>query len=586
MNVDSNQIQEYVFKPANSVRFAFFVALLFSCAMCGQNLLPTQSGYPAVPRFLPGEPDTGALSADVYSLIPHAMRFSSAGIPQSITSDGKTLIGKLEVEISKMGSSEVYSSLAQTGKTSLFRTSLFFRGGGRSDIGKTGDTLGTLESYIEAVEKSPRLTQYHRFLFSQDGYFRFKFKFSIPHAYDQIVLRNLKGMAEFSVDKLPKNPSTIREFHNMSFISRKEGNGFAVAYFPLITETRRWYQDDYQVTQAPGSQFKLTSEQDDILMEVWSDSVKGVKGETFDQYFTIISLLQGDLDANNYYSPIVETSNSRYFPVEGFTFKGPTQAQGFKTIHEEGFSWGFPTSNFSYGKNLRKIGIDTIHGICRDDLIRHFFYFYKHTTKYGLLPFTILPSYMVEETKEKEKISSDFMFGQAGAEDVDFASKIIPTLTGREKAMLYDRISRLRVLFDPAEKLSWTIQLPTGEYWFEYSNLWKSEGDTNYIVNTHVTALRIAIHMRDLSHKMGVEKDESYWAQLVEKGTDGLLWFIKNPKNWGITAAGHRELGYKIGIRPLHNYHNFLVDDLMYLLDTNLMTYRADEVRAALTGKE
>jgi hypothetical protein len=546
----------------------------------------SSNGYPSVSRFIQGEPDTGTLTGGIYTLPPYAMQFSGACIPQSISGDGNIFVRSLEVEVSKMGSPDSYLPYSSTGSTTSLQTSFFFRGGGRIMIGKSSDTLGMLESYSEAVKESPRLTQYFRFVFSQDGYFRFKYKFLIPRAYGHIVLRGHKGIEEYSINNLPSKSSTSWEFQSMSFISPNDSIGFALAFFPMMTESRHWNADDYQVTQTPRSYFKLIAENDGISAEVWSDSVKGAEGETFDQYFTLISLHRHDFNAENYFSKVIESYNSRYFPVEGFSNKGSSQKNGFGTIHDQGYSWGFSTWGMGYGKNLRNLGNDTIHGICRDELIRHFIYYNQHMSLYGLLPFTIIPDYLVVQTKEKERIPSDFMFGQGGAEDVDFASKIIPTLPSNERGEMFKRVSRLKILFDPAEPMSWTRQLPSGEYWFEYSNLWKSEGYLNYIINTHVTALRIAIHMKDLAHKMGAEEDEAFWGQIVQKGTDGMLWFVNDPNNWGVSTSGHRELVYKKGAKPGHVYYQFIVDDLTYLLDSGLLTYRAAEVRAAITGKE
>jgi hypothetical protein len=169
--------------------------------------------------------------------------------------------------------------------------------------------------------------------------------------------------------------------------------------------------------------------------------------------------------------------------------------------------------------------------------------------------------------------------------DIEFAADVIPTLGMAERMRYYREISRVSTLFRLDGEYSWTEALPDGGFWFQYSNLWKQKGERDHIVNTHVTALRIAANMFALARIMNITSDVDFWRNVVYRGTDGLLWFVADPANWGAGAGGVRELNYAVGARPHGSYHLDIIREVQSLLSNGLLEYKKAEVMAALSLK-
>jgi hypothetical protein len=315
-----------------------------------------------------------------------------------------------------------------------------------------------------------------------------------------------------------------------------------------------------------------------LTAEITIDSVAVNEGETLDQSFIFIRFQSGDNNIYHYYFTDISRGIARYFPREGYATRWYGKYIDFiGYIHPRGFTWGFSTFATTLMENLSK-NPDSLRGFFHDELIRHFEFYLEHQSPYGLLPYLYLDGNLARQTKDTTQIYPNFLFAQAGVTDLGFAREFIPTLPKDERLAIFKDISRIDSLYDPTKPLSWTVVLPNGSYWFEYSNLWKSEGYLTRVINSHVTALRVALEMEDMAVRMNSETEMAFWDNVVKKGTDAFVDCVSDEKNWATTPAGAYELVYAIGGQPTQHYQQGITAELTVVMNQGLLTYRKDDI--------
>jgi hypothetical protein len=540
-----------------------------------------RSGYPSVPLFLPIETKSVAFDADTLRVTPFTLKFNESGFPREVRSSDNELFKDLSVSVSSTSDQKLLQW--SNPLKSLDNRGFFLRASGSSSLRFDTTTILSFEGYTELMRNSRRLAFYSRYIYQTSSELTFSYRFTVPSEYQEIQCENDEGVVSYNKEKLSDDIPMNGERSSIQFISSRTKTGFGIFFSPKDPEVREWFASDYLIRQKPARKLRFVRDNNDqLIMELTVGPVRATQGETLDQYFVIASFENGDNKLIHYIKPELANYYGRYFPHEGYSTNWYSPAEGYTQVHENGYKWGFSTYANSFMKFFLQQSSDSLHKYFWDEMVRHFNYFIERQSKYGLLPFRLLPQYLIDQTKEKNKIFTDFMFAQAGVGDIDFAGKLLPVLPEEEANVIYLRLARLKTLYDPEETKSWTMRLPSGAYWFEYSNLWKAEGYNNFIINTHVTALRVAVHMEAIAQHFGKSGDSGFWDNIVRKGTDGLLWFLQDEHNWTTRPDGTFELAYKKGGSPVREYHKFTIEELRYLLNSGYLTYKKNNILEAL----
>jgi hypothetical protein len=560
------------------------LALTFSIVMgsCDAQSPSETKGYPEAPRFLEQHHLVAGVADSSFALSGMSLAFTKEGFPRRISAGSKTLIDSASVSVSGDDVSKYVPKVLVP--TALERKSYLCRTSGRATFGDAENSIATLENATESFFQSPRIYSYTRLVCRQAGVVSLKFRMVVSNDYDTSVGPTAGVLHPYTKKNLPISTFLNGVSSSLQCIASHTKEGVGIFFHPADPELRRWFKDDYLVIMHLKRSLHIAANPDGtIAVDVSIDSVNVNAGETIDQYFTFVNLGPDDNRITNYISPSMADYYGRYNPVEGYSTHWYGKKNGFEDIHDDAYTWGFTTYARPFMEFYLHSNQDSLHGYFREEMIRHFDYFLERSNQYGLLPYTILPKSLISQTKNAKKIYTDFMFAQAGVGDVEFARDFVPSLPSEEAVRVYQQVARLRTLYDPKNPLSWTIIMPSGAYWFDYSNLWKSEGNSNTIINTHVTAFRIAVDMRALSHRLGQSADYDFWDDIVRKGTDGLLWFVQDQKNWGKGESGKRELNYKVGQAPHGEYHKTITEDLVDVVNAGLIDYRKDEIVKALS---
>ncbi len=561
-------------------------AILLTFVVRNQQHLP-ETGYPSVPYFLTiTNPMPTTTCNTSFSFEPFQTDFSNDGLPSKLQFHGRQILDSMKFSILDSNSSLVLRRFSPS--CTKGTRWLLSRVSTRDSLEDMDGPLCSYEAYVELIKDSPRIYVYTRFTFLRSVHSRFEFEFSIPEEYS-----SYEGSSHLGLKKTSWTPSTPKldlgkGNFSFRFVNEKARLGIGIELSLWGAEVRTWYKDDYVIKKKIKEDAEISSNADgNTNLIVTIDSVDAEQGETLDEDFVIVAASGDDLDPLHYGNyPIYDISETRYFPVEGLSTYDYTSNKDFTLLspdlHYYGYIWGWSTKINQYYSSLSNYPDSAFHGAVCDQKVRGFERFIETASKYGLIPYTLFPESFRKQTTEPEKYFSDFMFSQAGVPCIDFARELVPELSEAENWQIYLLLDRVKMLFEPDEKMSWTINLPDSSYWFEYSNLWKSEGHIIYVINTHITALRIAACMCALSDSLGNKAEEAFWNDVVKKGTGGLLWFITNPKNWYLAQKGDRELGYSMGAPPLKEYFAYEMKELKYLIDTHLLNYRIDEILAAL----
>ncbi len=551
---------------------------------CDARPAPGDDGYPDVPHFLEPHRTVGLAQDSVHNVGGSTITFDRDGVLRRIAMRDRLLIDSGSITVTE-GNSVDQMSVAKH-PILIERGSFFGRMSGNITLANHGNEDAALEETWEAFDSSPRGVMYSRLICKNSGTYGMKFRMVVPRGYDSLLVKSAAGIRSYTASQLPVTLLINGTESFFQCVSSLRKDGVGIFFHPADPELRRWFKDDYIVAGHLKRDVSLAVNPDGtIVVQIEIEPVKLEKGETVDQNFTVVDLGMSDNRITDYISPSTVDYYGRYNPVEGYSTHWYGKKNGFDQVHDDGFTWGFSTYARPFMEYFLHLNADSLHGYFKEEMMRHLAYFLERSNDYGLLPFTIIPIYLVNQTKEVDKIGTDFMFAQAGVGDIEFAREFVPSLPPDEATRVFGKLSRLKTLFDPANRLSWTLTLPSGGYWFEYSNLWKSEGYINYIINTHVTALRIAYNMRALAQRLGQSSDVDFWNDIVRKGTDGLMWYVGDPKNWGKAQNGNRELNYKIGQPPHGEYQKTITEDLTDVLKAGLMDYRRDEIVRALSLK-
>jgi hypothetical protein len=273
----------------------------------------------------------------------------------------------------------------------------------------------------------------------------------------------------------------------------------------------------------------------------------------------------------------------RYYPFEGFSVSDINVKNGFPSIPQGGFSW-FPTRDSDRMKQLRAEYKLSNAQIWKDEQTRQYLNFLLRSGEYGLAPYKVLPAYLIDQTSDKSRIYTDFLFAQSGAENIAYAMTLMPNISDADRRTDLALLQRLKRLYDPADNLSWTLALSDTSYWFEYTNLWKKQGYRPFIVNTHASALRIAVAMERLSIDYGSKQDVDYWTNVVNRGINGLIEYLADTGNWDRSHDGKPMLAYKRHTKetPHFDYYGFTVKEVTAALDLLQRDYKKQQVMKML----
>jgi hypothetical protein len=511
---------------------------------------------------------------------------SNVGLPSELEYDGKTILKSMGLTVTnaQLGVATNGGSQSCTEGTRW----LYGRVETKVTLKDEAGPICSCDSYIESVKGSPRVFLYVRFTFLRSvRSLDFKFDLNIPGEYTTCGIPSSTGLKTYETYENKQPIDLGRGTFSYAFFDRQSDSGLGIELPLEGAEIRTWYKDDYVISKKIMERSTVLVSNAALDLRVDVDSVTAKVGETLDEYFVIVPLSGNDFNPVDYCNyNIYDISETRYFPVEGISTDDYTRGKDYTNLspdlHYMGYVWGWSTKMNYYFIKLSNYPDSAFHGFVWDQKVIGFERYVETASKYGLIPYTLFPETFKRQTKEPNKYFTDFMFAQSGVACVDFARELVPRLSTGENQQMYEFLSKLKTVFDPSDKMSWTFVLPDGSYWFEYSNLWKSEGHDLFIINTHITALRIAACMHALADSLGDKSDEAFWNNLVVKGTNGLLWFITNPKNWSLSSDGHREIAYAAGTPPHADYYPKETKELEYMITSGLLTYRASEITAAL----
>jgi hypothetical protein len=339
----------------------------------------------------------------------------------------------------------------------------------------------------------------------------------------------------------------------------------SLAIHPLLhtAQIRNWQQHDYVIKEEKEVSVRIDSHDTRSTEICYSiDSVNASANETLDYYLLLTGIQKGERVAD-YYDSGVQRNNGYYFPREGYSTKAYSSQPGFSMLRSNGYCWGWSTFSYPYGKYLRSFPSESRNGFYFDERVRHVTYFLDRQSAFGLIPYTIMPEYLSARTKGAKKGIDEFMFAQTGIWDFECIREI-SAIAGRDIVKpLYKKLNSISTLYQPGSKVTWTVSLNDSTRWFEYSNLWRSEGIILYVLNTHVTALHLAMLQWKLSEEIGTAAEIDFWERMVRAGINGIKWYIHDPENWRRTATGDgKVLAYQYHGEPSVQYQQFVKDEL------------------------
>jgi hypothetical protein len=546
------------------------------------------TGYPQAPRLWPEVPlsNSEVLQIEGDSI---ACEFSSMGLPKSIkhrVSD-KSLFSGFRMRISSVNS--VFSTdQAKIEKSGYDVYKGYFKRR-RSLLSFSNDPVPPkLECYTEIFSSSNIAALYPRLIAgSEPNLTAVSYDFFLSDI-DKIIVVSKKQKQEYSTALIKsfrpeKTPNQMIIGYNTD-----KREGVIIVPIQSSVEVRSWSTEYYEIRKKLEPVIRIDSYKNQFRV-TWSvDSLGANQGQTIDCYFFIVpfhGLVDDGLRALDgiYDGSVWAFSYCRYYPFEGFSVSDINVKNGFPSIPQGGFSW-FPTRDSDRMMHLRAEYKVSNAQIWKDEQTRQYENFLLKSGEYGLPPYKVLPAYLIDQTSDKSRIYTDFLFAQSGAENILYAMILMPNISDADRGTDLALLQRLKRLYDPADNLSWTIAASDTSYWFEYTNLWKKQGYRPYIVNSHATALRIAVGMERLSRDYGTKNDVDYWTSVVNCGINGLIEYLADTGNWDKSHNGKSMLAYKRhGEAAEHfDYYSFTVKEVTAAFELLQRDYKKQQVMKML----
>ncbi len=502
--------------------------------------------------------------------------FSTYGLPQEIgrKGDRSAIIRNFRIRL-LVDTTEYSTDMAKLIESGFDIYRDFFKRR-RSKIeflnDRGNDSMVSLELYSEFITSSNIIAIYPRIIFRSNSFIRrLSFDFSLSPSLK--ALYSIQGR-DTTIGKFAEKDSSafFQKANTVTVLNDPGANvGLLIAPIPNSFDVREWHADYYHLTRIMRWTVSYIAREGNVQVSFSIDSLDVRSGETIDWHFFLVPYTCGTDSTLSEFGGIFSTYKEAYhslyyYPLEGYCTDALNVSNGFSHIPKGGFTW-WPTLEASYVPMLRKECHLSGARIWQDELIRHYVSTIYKSGDYGLPPYKVLPDYLIQQTKNQQRLYTSFFFAQSIAEDAVTALALFPKMTVRDRRAELSLLERMKRVYDPLDSLSWTLVLQDSLYWFEYCNLWKTAGYTPFIINTHATALKLAATMERLSESFGNKHEIIFWRRTVDRGFQGLIWYMSNPTGWDTTTSMRPQLAYKKGGYALSNYSDFTIKEIKDALD-------------------